>query len=159
MPGSVVGVFRAVAAGAEMTAVAEATLEPGRGLVGDRYHTGVGTFSEKLKGRADVEVTLVESEEVSRFNALEGVSLTAGAFRRNIVTSGVRLNDLVSKRFRVGRAVLEGIRLCEPCAHLAEIVSPTVLPAMAHRAGLRARIVEGAVVRAGDLVQVGEGNQ
>lgn len=152
MPGLVVGVFRAVAAGAEMTAVAEATLEPGRGLVGDRYYAGVGTFSEKLKGRADAEITLVEFEEVSRFNVLEGASLTPATLRRNIVTSGVRLNDLVGKQFRVGRAVLEGIRLCEPCAHLAEIVAPSVVPVLVHRAGLRARIVEGAVVRTGDVI-------
>ena len=51
-----------------------------------------------------------------------------------------------------GEVQLEGIRLCEPCAHLARIVTPAVLPGLLHRAGLRARIVSGGLVRPGDAV-------
>jgi MOSC domain-containing protein YiiM len=135
-----------------MTAVDEAALEAGRGLVGDRYHRGNGTFSEDLKGQPDSEITLIESEEIERFNRDHGQSLGYGEARRNLVTSGVRLNDLVGRRFKVGGAELEGVRLCEPCAHLARTVNPRVLPGLVHRAGLRARIVEGAAVRPGDGV-------
>ena len=152
--GTVDSIFMTPSSGAVLSAVDEAILEAGRGLVGDRYYLGSGTFSESLKGKPDAEITLIEYEEIARFNQAERTNRSAGAFRRNIVTKGVRLNDLVGRRFRVGAAELEGIRLCEPCGHLAKLVSPRVVKRMVHRAGLRARIVSGATIRPGDAVQV-----
>ena len=150
--GIVVGVFASAGVGKPMEALTEANLEPGRGIVGDRYFAGIGTFSEKLRNRLDFQVTLIETEEVERFNREQAMSLRPSDLRRNIVTGNIRLNELVGKRFAVGGAVLEGIRLCEPCQHLATIVAPCVLPALVHRAGLRAAIISGGVVRAGDPI-------
>ncbi|MFQ5634924.1 MAG: MOSC domain-containing protein [Gammaproteobacteria bacterium] len=56
------------------------------------------------------------------------------------------------QRFRIGDATLEGIRLCEPCAHLAGLLTDRVLPALVGRAGLRARIVKGGTVSPGDAI-------
>ena len=151
MTGSVVAIYSAPQAGAELVPLEVARLEAGHGLVGDRYFDRVGTFSKKLEPTRDWELTLIEKEEIDRFNAAEGVSLGPGRFRRNIVTTGVRLNDLVGRRFRVGEAVLEGIRLCEPCAHLGRLIGPAVVKGIGHRAGDRARILSGASVRPGDL--------
>lgn len=152
MAGKVDAIWVASEAKGHLHELLEASLEAGRGLVGDRYYLGRGTFSEKLKGKPDVEVTLIESEEVAQFNAAGRSAWRANAFRRNIVTSGVRLTDLVGRSFGVGAARLEGVRLCEPCAHLATFVGADVMERMAHRAGLRARIVSGAVIRKGDVV-------
>lgn len=152
MQGSIVAIYTSGKGGEALRKVPSAVLEAGRGLVGDRYYLQSGTFSAKLKDGHDWEVTLIENEEVDRFNAANGKALEAGQFRRNIVTLGVSLNDLVGKRFQVGDAVLEGMRLCEPCAYLAGLIGPEVLRAMAHKAGLRARIHVGAEVRAGQSV-------
>ena len=152
--GTVVGIFMAQRPGLTLAAVDEAVLEAGRGLVGDRYYLGCGTFSGSLRGKPDAEITLIEYEEIVRFNQSDGTDRSPGAFRRNLVTKGVRLNELVGRRFRVGAAELEGIRLCEPCGHLAKLVSPSVVKRMAHRAGLRARIVSGASIKKGDAVEV-----
>jgi MOSC domain-containing protein YiiM len=149
MQGSVVAIYTSGTGGAALRDVPAAVLEAGRGLVGDRYYLKGGTFSEKLKDGHDWEVTLIEKEEVDRFNASHGKALEPGHFRRNIVTAGIRLNDLVGKRFRVGEAVLEGMRLCEPCAYLAGLIGPEVVRAMAHKAGIRARIHVGGEVRPG----------
>ncbi len=81
------------------------------------------------------------------------MSLPAGSFRRNIVTSGIRLNDLVGRRFKVGAALLEGMRLCEPCAHLGKLIGPAVVKGMVHKAGLRARIIHGSLIRVGDDIE------
>jgi len=150
--GDVVGIFMSAIALAPMESVREAMLEAGKGLVGDRYYRKTGTFSEKLDGLRDSELTLIESEEIERFNQAHDLTLGSGDFRRNIVTHNVRLNDLVGRRFRVGDVVLEGIRLCEPCAHLSKIVTPEVLPGLVHRAGLRACIVTGGPVKLGDSI-------
>lgn len=154
MDGTVIGIYTATAAGEAMASQFSARLETGRGIVGDRYYLGVGTFSEKLKGKPDVEVTLIEIEEIDSFNTAECLALEPGAFRRNIVTRGIRLNGLVGRTFAVGSAVLGGVRLCEPCSHLADVATPQVLPALVHRAGLRARVVVGALVRTGDPIRV-----
>ena len=132
----------------------ECSLEAGRGLVGDRYYLGTGTFSRKLAGQPDVEVTLIESEEIERFNREHDLSLGVGELRRNVITSGIRLNDLVGLTFSIGEVTLKGMRLCEPCPHLAKIVTKEALPGLIGRAGLRARIVTGGTVKTGDAISV-----
>lgn len=148
---NVVGIYTAPTAGSTLQPVPKASLEAGKGLVGDRYYAQVGTFSKKVM-LPDAEITLIESEEIDRFNLNQQVSYQPAAFRRNIVTCGIRLNELVGKRFWVGSALLEGKRLCEPCGHLAKLVSSTVVEGMVHRSGLRAQIVRGATVSIGDKI-------
>ncbi len=154
MSATVLAIYIARSPGQPMAELATASFHVGKGIEGDRYFDGTGTFSEKLKGRPDFEVTLIESEELARFNAEHLLALGLGDLRRNVITRGVRLNDLVGRQFTVGGVTLEGVRLCEPCAHLATVATPLVLPAMVGRAGLRARVVTAGVVRAGDAIRV-----
>ena len=139
-----------------MIPLAEAVLQRGRGIVGDRYYEGNGTFSGNTDETGDHEVTLIESEEIDRFNAAHGLSLDYGAFRRNIVTEGVGLNDLVGREFLLGDVRLYGVRLCEPCAWLARILVPEVLPGLVGHGGLRARIVAGGRIGVGEKIDVEE---
>ena len=152
MTGTVTAIYICPTGAAAMTAVGEATLVLDEGIAGDRYALGTGTFSKKGVHKPDAEVTLIEAEEIERFNAAKGLALELGAPRRNIVTRGIRLNDLVGLRFRVGATLLEGLRLCEPCAHLGELVIPEIVAGLVHRAGLRARIVAGGTVKPGDAI-------
>lgn len=152
MTAALSGIYTTANAGTPLRSVESATLEAARGLIGDRYYAGSGTFSEKLNGKPDAEITLIESEEIARFNQAEGTTRGPGEFRRNLVTQGVRLNALIGRRFRVGGTELQGIRLCEPCAHLAQLVSTSVVKGLVHRAGLRARIVVGGVIHRGDPI-------
>jgi len=93
-------------------------------------------------------------EQVDRFNCATGMALEPGDLRRNIVTGGVDLNALVGIQFCIGEVILEGVRLCEPCEHIAQLVAPEILTGMVHKAGLRAGIIRGGVIRPGDTVQV-----
>jgi len=149
--GTVIGIYVAERGGAVPVSVAEARLDAGLGIEGDRYHAGTGKFSPQEMD-PDHQLTLIAAEEIDGFNAASGQALDPGAFRRNVVTRGVDLNALVGRTFRVGGAEVRGIRLCEPCAHLAGLIGGEVLKRMVHRAGLRAEIVRGAVVRPGDPV-------
>ncbi len=152
--GIVIAIFTAPEAQAPVQSVPTAQLEAGRGIVGDRYHSSAGTFSEKLerKSNSDWEVTLIETEEIDRFNETHGHDFSYGDFRRNIATRGVRLNSLVGQRFEIGSVKLEGIRLCEPCATLAATVAKSVLRALVGRGGLRARILNNGKISVGDAV-------
>jgi len=139
-------------AGGDMVAQKSAELVAGQGIVGDRYFSSQGTFSELLLESQDFEVTLIEQEEIEAFNEVASLDYSASEFRRNIVTRGVRLNDLEGREFKVGEVRLHGVRLCEPCGYLAGRIGKAVLKHMMHKAGLRAQIVTGGVVSLGDTI-------
>lgn len=120
-----------------------------RGIVGDRYYSGEGTFSTKLKGNPKSEITFIACEEIDKFNASQEANLSYGELRRNIITQAVDLNALVGKRFKIGDIEFEGIETCEPCAHLASTVHPKVLPHLVNRAGLRAAILSSGELKTG----------
>ena len=153
MTGTVVSIHIGHEAGAAMTEIEEAELVAGRGIVGDRYYTESGTFSKDLPD-PDHELTLVADEEISQFNATGDLALSAGDLRRNVVTRGIDLNELVGREFTIGSVRVRGIRLCEPCSYLAGLLGPEILPALVNRAGLRAWIVEGGTIRPGDRLTV-----
>lgn len=123
---------------------------PGRGLDGDRYAVGIGTFSTH-KGQRDV--SLIESEAIEAFERESGASVSAAESRRNVLTRGVRLNDLVGKEFQVGNVRMRGLRLCEPCTHLVRLTKqPATLHGLVHRGGLYAAILNEGDLAVGDSI-------
>jgi MOSC domain-containing protein YiiM/biotin operon repressor len=148
--GTLVSIHVAPAAETSTVAVGEARAVPGRGLEGDRYFDGAGTFSDHPGDGRDV--TLIELEVLEALRGESGIDLSPGDSRRNLVTCGVPLNHLVGRELRIGKVVLRGARLCEPCAHLARLTEPGVLPGLVHRGGLRADIVRGGLIRVGDEI-------
>jgi len=125
---------------------------PGVGLDGDRYSLGTGFWSHDHKVSRDV--TLIEAEVVEALHVDHSGQLDHGLFRRNIVTSGVRLNELVGKRFRIGEVVLEGTSFCEPCAYLELLIGRPILRALVHRGGLRANILTMGEIHCHDTISL-----
>ncbi len=152
--GAVVSIHVSPTAAGPMRSVDEVRAVPGQGLEGDRYFAGGGTYSDRPG--PDREVTLIESESIEALARDYEVDIRPGDARRNVVTRGVSLNHLVGREFRVGDVLLRGLRLCEPCTHLARLVGHDVVPGLVHRGGLRAQIVRGGVVRVGDGVEAAE---
>jgi MOSC domain-containing protein YiiM len=123
---------------------------PGLGLEGDRYFGQAGTgYKRSGTGR---DITLIEFEALEAVQCEEGIQLTSGESRRNIITQGVALNPLVGCEFQVGDVRLRGVRLCEPCRHLAGLTEERVLPALVHRGGLRAEILTDGYIHTGDPI-------
>jgi MOSC domain-containing protein YiiM len=147
----VVEILIAKSPAAPMTAQQMVRAIPGRGLQGDRYAEGLGTFSPHLP-KPDYEITLVQQEHVENFARGLGRPFTPRDTRRNLVTSGVDLNSLVGREFRVGPVLLRGIRLCEPCNFLAKQTTPEVLRGLLHKGGLRAQILSEGEIRVGDAL-------
>jgi MOSC domain-containing protein YiiM len=148
--GSVVSIHIADGPGTEMLSVPQAQAVPGKGLEGDRYFKNEGTFS---KPQPDRELTLIEIEAVTGFTNETGIEFLPGNARRNIVTRDVPLNHLVGREFRVGEVRVRGLKLCEPCGHLAKLSHEGVLPGLVHRGGLRAQILNEGVIRPGDSIR------
>ena len=113
----------------------------GKGLEGDRKFFGDGA-------RPGQALTLIEAE------TLEVVGLSGAQSRRQVVTRGVRLNDLVGKRFRVGAVECVGVELCHPCKHLEEMTRPGIIKDLAGRGGLNADILTDGRISVGDSIVV-----
>ena len=127
-----IGPTEALAPVESVTAVA------GKGLVGDRHFT-----DNPGPGNA---LTLIEAE------VLEDVGLTGAQSRRQVVVRGVRLGDLIGKRFRVGDVECLGVEICEPCSHLQALTRPGIIKDLIHRGGLNADILSGGMITVGDEV-------
>jgi MOSC domain-containing protein YiiM len=137
----------APAAGAAMMAVDEVIAIAGRGLAGDRYEAGAGTFSSWPK---DHELTLVEAEAIEAINSEHGLHLGPGDTRRNLTTRGISLNDLVGWEFTIGSVRCLGTRFCPPCDHLRKVIGiAEIVRIMDGRGGLRARILSGGSIARG----------
>jgi MOSC domain-containing protein YiiM len=150
--GEVAAIYVAPKSGEEMTPTDAVNAVAGRGFEGDRYFEKLGKYSDIPEpGR---QVTLVEIEAIEAVQREHGITITPGDARRNVVTRGVSLNDLVGKEFRVGDATLVGVELCEPCAHLVSLIGDKkVLRALVHRGGIRADIVRSGPIQVGDPVE------
>jgi len=152
MSGTAEAIFLAGAAGAALSPVNEVRALPGKGLEGDRYALGVGSFSRwPGTGRA---VTLIESEVIEDAAQRHALDLSNGRSRRNVVTRGVRLNTLVGKRFRIGTVLFRAERLAEPCGYLEKRIGEGTQAVLEGRCGLRAEVLEEGVFRVGDAVEV-----
>lgn len=150
--GEVVAIFIAPERSVPLVPRSEILAVAGKGLEGDRYFNGVGTYSKRPEpGR---QVTLIEIEALDALKRDLDIELGLGESRRNIVTRGVALNHLVGKKFRVGPVTMLGMRLTEPCSYLEGLTQTGVHSALEHRAGLSAQIVDGGMLRVGDQLNL-----
>lgn len=135
-----------------MQALEEARLIAGEGVEGDRYLLGTGTYS--INPGADRQLTLIESEMLARVAEDFGEEIAPHEHRRNVQVSGVPLQHLVGLRFRIGECLIEGVRINQPCKYLNLLLKRDVYKALLNRSGLNCRIVEGGIIRRGDVVEM-----
>jgi MOSC domain-containing protein YiiM len=151
-PGRVEFIHLAQSEGEPMRATDRIRVRAGIGLEDDRYAIGRGHFSNTPgSGRA---LTLIEAEVLEHLRDSLGIALQPGEARRNVTTRGVALNALVGHRFRIGSLLCEGMRLCEPCKYLEELIGKPLADPLLHRAGLRADVLEDGEIRLGDEVRL-----
>ena len=138
MPGSVEAIH-VVAVESVLPEPVDAVEVTADGVVGDRYSQAR-------------DLTLIEAEALEGLREDTGIELSAAECRRQVLTRGIRLNDLVGERFTVGGVECVGQELCEPCNHLQGLTQEGVLRGLVHRGGLRADIVSGGRIAVGDEV-------
>jgi MOSC domain-containing protein YiiM len=124
----------------------------GEGLRGDRYGAGIGAAQFQGRRSPEKEVTLIAREAIEAANDEFNYTIAHLDTRRNLLTEGVPLNDLVGKTFRVGPVLLKGLELCEPCGYLEKRTFAGIKAALKHRGGLRCCILEGGEIRVGDPI-------
>jgi MOSC domain-containing protein YiiM len=127
--------------------VPEVEATPGMGLAGDRH------FADHADEEPGRDITLIEAESLERLADETGIVLGPGESRRQITTRGVRLLELVGKRFYVGEVECLGIEDNPSCNHLQKLTQPGVLRGLARSGGIRADIVGGGTIRTGDAIR------
>ncbi|HXV82791.1 MAG TPA: MOSC domain-containing protein [Candidatus Binatia bacterium] len=147
--GNVVALYIALQPAEPMVGVPEVRAFADRGLEGDRFFRD----SWKAARRPDKAVSLIEEETLQVAAAELGTENFADKSRRNIITRGVPLVELLGREFTIGNVVMRGIRLFEPCAHLEKVSKlPGIFRALEHRSGLKAAILTDGVIRRGDPI-------
>jgi MOSC domain-containing protein YiiM len=120
------------------------------GLQGDRYALGVGSYSNHPKPH---DVTLMAMEALWELEGTTGINLHPGQTRRNLLTNGVSLLELIGREIRIGPVILRGLRPCPPCQHLVRLTGiPPMLKGLAHSGGIYAQIISGGTLTAGDPI-------
>tara|TARA_B100001250_G_scaffold279627_1_gene241976 strand:+ start:1486 stop:1932 length:447 start_codon:yes stop_codon:yes gene_type:complete len=118
-----------------------------RGIVGDRHFQ---EFNDPYN-----QLSLIESENIDDYNIRFGLSIPYIYFRRNIITKGIKLNDLVGKKLKVGSVELEAIDLCRPCRHLTEMLNQeNVLKEFLRKGGIRCQILSSSNISVGDKIKL-----
>ena len=118
-----------------------------KGIVGDRHFKD---FNDPY-----CQLTLIESENIDYYNTKYGLNIRYVDFRRNIVTRGIQLNDLVGKKILIGNIKLNCIDLCRPCRHLTEILNQdNILKEFLRKGGLRCQILSTSKINIRDKIKI-----
>ena len=130
----------------EMQDVTNVEVIANKGIVNDRY------FSEN--NDQDLQITLIESENIDYYNEISETKIPYINFRRNIITKGIQLNDLVGKEFLIGNIKVKGHRLCAPCRYLQELLKQkNLVKKLLNRGGLRCEILTDGTISVNDSIK------
>ena len=151
-PGTVVEIWLADAAAEPMRRVPSVEAVTGRGLAGDRYARGGGTWAQYPD--LEKQVTLIDRAAVAEVAQEIGAEFSTGDTRRNLVTTGIDLPALVGRWFTVGGVLLFGMKRCPPCTHLERLTGLRLVKAMVHRGGINAAVFAGGPIADGDAVRL-----
>ena len=118
-----------------------------KGVIGDRHF--------KDYNDPYCQLSLIESENIDYYNTKYGLNISYVDFRRNIITKEIELNNLIGKKFFIGKAEVEGIDLCRPCRHLTEMLNQdNILKEFLRKGGLRCRILTSSKINIGDKIKI-----
>ena len=118
-----------------------------KGMLGDRHFQ---EFNDPFN-----QLSLIESENIDYYNIKYGLNIPYKDFRRNIITKGIKLNDLVGKKFQIGDVKVEGIDLCRPCRHLSEVLGQNnIIKEFLRRGGLRCQILSSSNIKISDKISI-----
>ena len=118
-----------------------------KGIVNDRYF--------KDDNDKDIQITLIQSENVDYYNKISGTNFLPTDFRRNVITKGINLNELVGKEILIGEVKIKVHRLCDPCRYLQELlVQKNLVKKLLNRGGLRCELLTDGSININDVITV-----
>ena len=106
----------------------------GRGIRGDRYFD----FKDDYKG----QITFFSLEVFDRLcGAMQIHDCSPALARRNVITRGIDLNELIGQEFEVQGVHFRGTEECRPCYWMNRAFAPGTQEFLKGHGGLRAKIL------------------
>ena len=131
--------------GDEVRAIDTVEAIKGKGLVNNRH------FKENNEKKS--QITLIEIENINYYNKISKTLIASINFRRNIITSGIKLNELLNKEFYIGKVRVKAHDLCRPCKYLQELLKQNnIIKEFLHKGGLRCEILSSGKICIGDKI-------
>ena len=119
----------------------------GKGIVGDRHFKDYNDPYNHL--------SIIESENIDEYNKKYNLNIPYLDFRRNIITKGIRLNNLVDKKILIGNVQLVVIDLCRPCRHLSDkLDKDNIIKEFLRKGGIRCEILNDGKISTGDQIKL-----
>ena len=149
--GIVIALFTVDRRAAPMKKVEQLYALAGRGIEGDRYLRGTGTYSKKPEpGR---QVTLIQSEVLESLKDNFEITVKPEESRRNILTRGIEINDLIGTEFFVGTVRLRAHRITQPCRYLEKLLDqPGLYKELWDNGGISCEILSDGIIKEGDII-------
>ena len=98
---------------------------------------------------------MIEVENIKYYNKVSNSSINPLNFRRNIVTEGVELNNLVNKEFSIGNVKVKGHDLCRPCKYLQGLLDQkNFVKELMLKGGLRCEILSSGKIFVNDIIKI-----
>lgn len=124
----------------------------GKGLEGDRYFFGQGTFNKPQLSQNVRDVSILPYETLAECNNRLGSDLDFLDLRRNLIIKNFDASLLEDKIFTIGTAKFRIIRTCPPCRYLSRLLDEDIMKGLKHIGGYRAVIVQSGMVSVGDEI-------
>ena len=127
--------------------VNQAILKRNKGIINDRYYKN---FKKKYE-----QVTLIESEKISYFNNKTKRKFNYKDFRRNIITTGIDLNNMINKKIQINNVILKIHQICQPCKYLQNKLNVNnLVKLLINKGGVRAEIIKSGVISTFDEIKI-----
>ena len=127
--------------------VNQAILSKNKGILNDRYYDNFKNSYE--------QVTLIESENIDYFNKTVKNKFKYKDFRRNIITSGIDLNDTINKKIQINDVILKVHQLCQPCRYLQNKLNiKNLVKLLVNKSGVCAEVVESGKISIFDQIRI-----
>ncbi len=125
----------------------QAILNKNKGIINDRYY-------ENFKNTYE-QITLIESEKIDIFNHNRRGKISYKDFRRNIITSGIDLNQTINKKIQINDAVLKVYQLCQPCKYLQNKLNiNNLVKLLVNKSGVCAEIIKSGKISTFDKIKI-----
>ena len=131
----------------EIIETSEIDLIAGKGIVNDRHFKD---YNDPLN-----QLSIIEGENIDEYNLKNKLNIPYLNFRRNIVTRGIKLNELIGKKISIGSVKIEVLDLCRPCRHLSEKLGRNdIIKEFLRKGGVRCQIMNDGKISLNNKIKI-----
>jgi len=134
--------------------VTEAQTVKGRGIVGDRYYKGTGSFNRPPLDQKVREITLLDYDTLEIVNKRLSSKLDFLDLRRNLVIKNFDITLIGEKNFTIGSSTFQIQRYAPPCRYLSRVLDEDIMRGLKYLGGYRMKIITSGKIKLADILKL-----